>query len=360
MKNKEFWDGAGKIVAIMALVIAMISLTMTISSRMLEKNVQHEAQPSGSSQEQTDVINILAAGMAEDTGTIKTDTAFSGISSMVSNYDLAAWSQKSLIGTEAPTSFADAVQGLGFNMAGLANAGALAQGPDGITTAMDYWQSSQIQYAGTNTSTDEQNQIRTVTKNNITAVFLSFTDQLDGTLPDSEKYLVNVYDDTRSPEIVAKADEAADVVIVDMYWSGQDGQQPTERQKQIARALADAGASIIIGNAPDAIQPVAWIDDTLIFYSMGNLITDRTEDSARLGLVGAVTVTKTVQGNKQKIELFNPRVDLCASVKSGDSYAVKMFDAVTADDLKDRDTLYSSYSAVLLSMDDSIRIGGME
>lgn len=360
MKNKEFWDGAGKILLITGLVIGLISLTLTISSRLLEKSVQ-ENSAAANATEETSVVNILVGGQADYTVTSDDYSAvFANVKDMIANYDLAACSIRTVMGTDVPVEFGDAVKNAGFNMAGLANPDALSAGKDGIDTAMEYWSSTGIHTAGTNTSTANQNKIETFTVNNMTIAFLSFTDSLNETLPDSEQYLVNMYDDEKTPLLIEKADAAADIVIVDIYWDGEDGQQPTDRQKQIAKDMADAGASVIIGNAPNAIQPISWIDDTLIFYSTGNMISSSQEASANIGIFGGVTITKTVSKDKQKIELFNPRAELCASIKEGSSFKVKLFDAVNELDMADRDQIEEEMNQVLLSMDDSIRIGGLE
>ncbi|NCB34254.1 MAG: hypothetical protein EOM64_10355 [Erysipelotrichia bacterium] len=360
MKNKEFWDGAGKILLITALVIGLISLTLTISSRLLEKNVQNNSAAANAAEE-INVINILIAGQADYTD--KADDyspVFANVKEMIANYDLAVCSISSLMGTDMPTQFGDAVRDAGFNIAGLANPGVLSGGKDGIDTAMTYWKDTGMHTAGINTSTANQNKIETFTVNNISIAFLSFTDSLNETLPDSEQYLVNVYDDEKTPLLVEKANEAADIVIVNINWKGTDNQQPNDRQKQIARDLADAGASVIIGNAPNAIQPIAWIDDTLVFYSTGNMISSSRDASAQFGLFGGVTISKTVSRDKQKIELFNPRAELCASTKDGSIYKVKLIDAVNELDMSNRDQIEETKNKVLLSMDDSIRIGGME
>ena len=124
-------------------------------------------------------------------------------------------------------------------------------------------------------------------------------------------------------------------------------------------ALADAGASVIIGNAPDAIQPVAWIDDTLIFYSMGSFISDDGDQMNRIGAVGAVTITETISGDSRRIELTNPRVDFVASVPCDNGYMVKMLNDC-AENIEGKDDIYSRYSSVIQRMDDSIRIGGLQ
>ena len=145
----------------------------------------------------------------------------------------------------------------------------------------------------------------------------------------------------KSPEIVEEARRNADVVIVSMYWEGTNKEYPSERQKEIAQRLADSGASIIFGNANNSIQPIEWIDDTLVFYSMGNVLT--SEDDYALGLVGTVTIT-------------NPKVDCVYEKKDDDGHITVSF----YDNNIELAATYADLIEVLHRMDDSIRIGGIQ
>lgn len=370
MKNKEFWDTTGKFLIVLAVVLGLLSLTLNAVSMFFERRqpqvVTVTSEPYVAPEEESSVINILAMGTADYGLHAPEETDYSirlvDIKNLASNYDLRVFSQKTLIGTEVPTAFGDTVVGAGFNAVALANPDSFQYGKEAIDTSLQYWQSKEIHVAGNNSSTDQQNLIRPFEINGITVTFLSFTDGMNNALPEHERYLVNVYDDEKSPMVVADAAWQSDVVVVSMYWDGQDQELPNERQRTIAKALADAGASVIIGNAKNAIQPVQWIDDTLIFYSMGNLVSDDVEEENRLGVAGAVTITKTTLYNYyKKVELTNPRVELVYSVMNPDGSTIaKPFNLFNDGDLEHADEIYSTYQNVLQKMDDSIRMGGLQ
>ncbi|MBQ1356292.1 MAG: CapA family protein [Solobacterium sp.] len=366
MNHKELFNGVWKVLLVAALVIASISLGMNIMRIRLEHRNAAEPSSPAAAQEEVAVINVLAAGRAYyGLYTENKDdywSNFSGLAETVANYDLAAYSQQTLIGTEVPWQFAEAATGIGFNLIGLADPHVLAYGKAGIDSSMDYWlDNPDVLANGTFVSTDRRNLIPTIRTGEVTAAFLSFTDDMNHDIPEQEQYLVNVYDDEKSPAQVAKAAEQADVVIVEMWWDGEDGKLPTDRQRTIAKALADAGASVIIGNAPDAIQPAAWIDDTLIFYSMGTMISDSPEDENRLGVIGAVTITKTTLGSRKKVELTNPRVDLVLAVEDGTGgYRTALLRDLSPGEYDVSKIKTAEYMKILQLMDDSIRIGGLE
>ncbi|MBR2669110.1 MAG: CapA family protein [Solobacterium sp.] len=360
MKNKSFWDTSGKLLLALALVIGIISLTMNIMTFLLERrnNVpQYEPRPQVP-QEEVSVINVLALGAVDYHQTEYTDytPCFSNMLRMIANHDISVYSQITQTGTDLPEDFAKAVEVSGLNSVALANAGSLSHGKEGVETTLSCWQNTGLQEAGLNTGTDMQNLIHVFEKNNISVVYLSYTDILDDELPEQTKYLVNVYDE-RTPEIVSRAASQADVVIVSVYWEGEDRSAPSARQQQIAKELADAGASVIIGNAPDAIQPAGWIDDTLIFYSLGDLLSDRSTQS--FGFAGAVTITKSTYKDNKKIELTNPRVELISTQCSDNTICrVSPYNTITSN--AENTPEYQEYVRVIQMLDDSIRIGGLQ
>ncbi|MCR5229142.1 MAG: CapA family protein [Solobacterium sp.] len=367
IKDERF-NGTFKVLVILALVLGLVSLTMNFLSMHFESEQEKHPKPTSSAQSWTiedeiHVINVFAAGTA-DYGTRAALpgeylTMFGNVDELINNYNMAAYSQYSLLGMDLPASFGEIMTDMGFDMIGLANPESLKYGKKGIDASMEYWLTTDAHISGTNTGTDYQNQMNPFSYNDISAVFLSFTDHLSAELPESQHYLVNVYDDVKTPQIIAKARSMADIVVVSVFWDGEDSALPTDRQKEMAQAMADAGASVIIGNAPNAIQPAAWIDDTLIFYSMGSFISDDGDQMNRIGAVGAVTITETISGDSRRIELTNPRVDFVASVPCDNGYMVKMLNDC-AENIEGKDDIYSRYSSVIQRMDDSIRIGGLQ
>jgi poly-gamma-glutamate synthesis protein (capsule biosynthesis protein) len=74
---------------------------------------------------------------------------------------------------------------------------------------------------------------------------------------------------------VADAVERADVVLVSIHWGGEYQAAPSSRQRAIAGALAESGARVIVGHGPHVLQPVEWVGETLVAYSLGNFLFDQ-------------------------------------------------------------------------------------
>ena len=364
MENRsKFWDTYGRFFIALAVLLSITSLIMNLLSRRLE--TETEPEPTQSSEfwldeEQTNVINILAAGAVLPSNDIQPGHIFSGLRSLVKNYDVASVSMHALVGSNITRTFGEELIAQGFGFYGLAYPGALSHGRQGIDKSMEFWNSQRVRTSGTHISTDTSNMIRMSEYNGVSVIYLSYTDLLDGDLPENENYLVNVYNDEKTPLFVNEAANMADVVIVSIVWQGEPGALPNERQRRIAEDLAGAGASIIVGYSQHAVQPVCWIDDTLVFYSLGDFYSEENDPTGRIGALGAVTVTETIYGDRSRVELTNPKVDLIYSTddENGHSEVIMLKDADT-ESLPARDELYDGYSQTIQRMDDSIRIGGL-
>ena len=82
----------------------------------------------------------------------------------------------------------------------------------------------------------------------------------------------NAIDLRRTLAAVRSAREQASVVIVFMHW-GTEGQAcPDQNQLYLARRLAAAGASIIIGAHTHMLQGSGWLGRTFVAYGMGNFL----------------------------------------------------------------------------------------
>ncbi|MBA4602293.1 CapA family protein [Thermoactinomyces mirandus] len=74
---------------------------------------------------------------------------------------------------------------------------------------------------------------------------------------------------------VAKAKKNADLVIVHMHWGKEYDSGYHPRQRDLGHALIDAGADIVIGHHPHVLEPVEVYRQGVIFYSLGNFISDQ-------------------------------------------------------------------------------------
>ena len=67
----------------------------------------------------------------------------------------------------------------------------------------------------------------------------------------------------------------ADYVVAYVHWGEEYTTDITPAQRTLATHLASAGFDVIIGHHPHVVQPVTFIDDTLVFYSLGNTVFDQ-------------------------------------------------------------------------------------
>src|SRR3954452_25118446 len=71
---------------------------------------------------------------------------------------------------------------------------------------------------------------------------------------------------------VARASREVDVVVVYLHW-GRDLQAcPTARRRTPARALAAAGADVIVGSHAHVLLGSGWQQDTYVNYGLGNFV----------------------------------------------------------------------------------------
>lgn len=85
-------------------------------------------------------------------------------------------------------------------------------------------------------------------------------------------------DDRVVADITAARRAGADVVIPFMHWGWERERQPTDRQRQLARLMIDAGADLVVGGHPHVTQGVDTYQGKLIVYSLGNFVFDSFEN----------------------------------------------------------------------------------
>lgn len=98
-------------------------------------------------------------------------------------------------------------------------------------------------------------------------------------------------DGQSSPPLAAIQEGArrARFVVVGVHW-GAEYNPVTARQRMLARQLAAAGASLIVGSGPHVLQGSERLGRTLVLYSLGNLLFDQPYPDTWLGAVVKVEV----------------------------------------------------------------------
>lgn len=210
---------------------------------------------------------------------------FTSITPIIENYDLRYYNQESIIGGGKPQHYPrlnspDAIGtdliAAGFNMVSLANNHSLDKNEEGILYSNEFWGKQEgVIKTGTFSSWEERDEIPIYEQNDIRFAFLSYTMATNGlTTPTGKEYLVNVYDEELVEKDIQKAKEnGAEVIIVAMHWGNEYTHVPNDSQKEVAEYLSDLGVHLIIGSHSHVIQPIGYVNDTLVIYSLGNFIS---------------------------------------------------------------------------------------
>jgi poly-gamma-glutamate capsule biosynthesis protein CapA/YwtB (metallophosphatase superfamily)/uncharacterized membrane protein (UPF0127 family) len=113
-----------------------------------------------------------------------------------------------------------------------------------------------------------------VEKEGVKIGFLGFSDFLKHLEVRENKTGISVVNSKLS-EIIEKAKEKVDILIVSFHWGEEYQELANERQRKLAKIAIDSGADLVIGHHPHVIQNIEKYKDKFIFYSLGNFIFDQ-------------------------------------------------------------------------------------
>ena len=94
-------------------------------------------------------------------------------------------------------------------------------------------------------------------------------------------------------DIRAARRAGADVIIPFMHWGWEREPEPSERQRQLARLMIDAGADAVVGGHPHVTQGADTYRGKPIIWSLGNFVFDGFElPAAKLGWLLRLSVDR--------------------------------------------------------------------
>ena len=309
------------------------------------------------------------------------------IKDITKNYDLAYYNQETILGGTAlglsnyptfnsPQEVGDAMIDAGFNLVSLATNHTLDRGQNAVLESRKYWnKQDNVQAVGSYTSLEEKTAIETkvLEKNGITYAILNYTYGTNG-MPTIKDYYVNLWPTNNYnkyeayKEIVKKDIEAirdkVDVLLVAMHWGTEYTHTPTNYERDMAKFLAANNVDIIIGTHPHVIQPVEWIDDTIVFYSLGNFISSQYQNESGctyykclVGLMSSLTITKTEQGKEKSIKIDNINNELIYTYYSGwrNFEVIPFSNEAIKTHLNGYEKVYNTYAKIIASTDERIK-----
>ncbi len=212
----------------------------------------------------------------------------------------------------SPYEVGDAMKDAGVDIVSMANNHTLDRGVRAIENAISHWQSIGIKHVGSYLSDEAKNEITTMTKNDITFSFLSYTYGTNGIrTPSGKDYLVNRIDKKAIQEDLAKARKASDVVVLSLHFGNEYEALPNAEQIDLAHFSALHGADIIIGHHPHVLQPAEWIEtmdgrQAFVVYSLGNFLSGQNVLERKIGGILHLDVEKTENADGTTFVIKNP------------------------------------------------------
>lgn len=294
------------------------------------------------------------------------------IKERVKDYDLAYYNQETILGgTElglstyplfnSPYEVGDAFIDAGFNLVSLATNHTIDKGEKGVLNSRNYWnQQANVLAAGSYSSFEERDKVVIKEVNGIKYAFLSYTTYTNGLIvPTGKEYLVNVYDEDLIKEEIARYRDQVDLLMVAMHWGTEYMTYPTNEQKEISEYLASLGVDLIIGTHPHVIEPIEYIDDTLVIYSLGNFISSQIGVERLTGLMLSLNIKKEEYHGKTTISFEDIEGTLIYTDRNN-GYIVYPYDMLTDNILNNYETYYEKYKKVVTAYSDQVTVKSLE
>ena len=304
------------------------------------------------------------------------------IKDIVNNYDLAYYNQETILGGSeiglssypafnSPYEVGDDMIDTGFNLVSLATNHTLDRGIKAIENSLNYWNSKNVYTAGSYKTLEDRNNIKIAKKNNITYAMLNYTYGTNGIVrPSGYDSYVNIWDMSNKTnyenykEQVKKDIESirdkVDVLMVAMHWGIEYNFDINFYQEDAAKFLSSLGVDIIIGTHPHVVEPVTWIDNTLVIYSLGNFLSahEVVNIANRVGLMTSIDITKKVNGDNKEITLSNLSNDLIYTYHNNytNFKIIPFSNKDIYNYLDNADEIYNKYSSIVKKLDNNINV----
>ncbi len=308
------------------------------------------------------------------------------IKSIVSNYDIAYYNQETIIGGSeiglssypafnSPCEVADAMIDAGFNLVSLATNHTLDRGKQAVLNSRNYWNSKEnVLAVGSYSSQEEKNKIDIRESNEITYTMLNYTYGTNGIkIPNNEEYLVNIWPmNGNNPEEdieyqnykqqvledIKRVRDKVDVLLVAMHWGIEYQNMPNAYQKDAAKFLSDNGVDIIIGTHPHVIQPIDYINNTLVIYSLGNFASahEVVNMDNRVGLMTSLEIEKDLKTNKITIKNLENELLYMYYTNEYKDFLIVPFSKIDNSYLNNYQEVYEKYKNVITSLNSNIKV----
>ena len=235
---------------------------------------------------------------------------FASVRAILAGADIAVANLESAVGVtgaaeskaytfRAPPVAAEALALAGSDLVSLANNHSLDFGPQSLAETRALLAGEGILSPGAGPNRAAAHAPATIERKGLTITFLAYvTVPVEGTGFDPRVWTatddapgVAWLDIPTMMEDIQAARREADLVVVLLHFGLEWEPEPSEAQREQARAAIDAGATLVVGAHPHVLQEVEAYGDGLIAYSLGNFVFDGFWDPANDSAILLVELT---------------------------------------------------------------------
>jgi poly-gamma-glutamate synthesis protein (capsule biosynthesis protein) len=192
----------------------------------------------------------------------------------------------------ADTRWAKELKAAGITHAAMANNHTNDQGRQGLLSTYNHLKEADIAPLGFGYSMAERLEPVIIRKGDVeVALFNSVTVPLENWYDlDDRPGICQANASTLAAAISTyRAAHPATKIIVILHWGVEFQTIPSMQQRLDAETLLQAGADAIIGHHPHVVQPLRFVRNKPVFYSLGNFVFDQTQPIANQAVMAQLT-----------------------------------------------------------------------
>lgn len=200
----------------------------------------------------------------------------------------------------SPVEVVDEFEAMGIDIALLANNHCCDRMARGIETTIEQLELHGIAHTGVYTDSVDyaKNNIQRFERRGVRFALVNYTYGTNG-IPVPKGKFVNHIDTTIIKRDLRTIDrDSVDCIIACMHWGNEYERHENREQRRLAELLQREGVDVIIGSHPHVVQPFYADSTSVVFYSLGNLVSNQQRHYTDGGLIAEVEVIRcdTVEG----------------------------------------------------------------
>ncbi|MBR6159324.1 MAG: CapA family protein [Lachnospiraceae bacterium] len=165
---------------------------------------------------------------------------------------------------------------MGVDIVSLANNHAYDYGPDALIDTVDTLNDAKLPFVGAGKDFEEASRAAYFHANGHVISYVSATQIERYGNPDTKEAtkdspgVLRTLDPAKAVAAIKEASEKSDFTVMYVHWGSESTDLVEQSQRELAKAYADAGADLIIGDHSHCLQGIDYVEGVPVFYSLGN------------------------------------------------------------------------------------------